>query len=501
MNPEVITDMTQYVASVVGDGAGYFYTWTADVDGVFEITMLSDDWTFIVNNLTSYTYGDIHSSAGDASSVTVPVKVGDELQINIGTASRENKNVVMAFDSYDPDYGTKDNPLWLYDQVNIISVRPNAPVYAKVLHSDVTMIVTGDVSVTLGGVGYPAVDGKVTVTGVKASRFMPLELLITNSGDKKTEVTVEFVSPVGTLANPEEIGEMGIYTAPVVADSQGYFYTWTAPADGQFTLSMLGDDWIYVIYGEINSSAAKDPASKSVTVSAGDQIEINVGTASNKSLDVQLEFQFQSVAKSAEKIAVFEGSYIPKDFLVTPEEIQEMGVLDLTNEYGLWASVAGIYHLDDKFGPLVLVDFTDDTFVNLAELVESQNLLIPVENKDGTVSYLRCNELLEQYIACGWVVEVSAEVVHTYYPLTEDLEYVLKALGQELGWFDSASEGYLFGQDAEEELTEETAAYAEDSLWMFPCSYIAFVMDEVKDTTTAMEAMQMSMAMEEIPEA
>ena len=489
MNPRQITDMTEYTAAVVGDSEGYFFTWTAEADGVFETSMAGNDWTCVVNNLTAGVYGDIQSSTDGGSAVqSLEVKAGDEIQVNIGTASKENKDVTLSFDFYDPNVGTAENPVWLVDTVNTVTLRADSSQYFNVVHENVSLVITGDVAVTFDGVGYPAVNGVVTISDVKASRFMPKTLILTNPGQQKVSCTVEFVSPAGTLMNPEKIVAMGSYTAQVVGDSQGYFYTWTAEADGRFTVTLGGDDWIYMMqkqsgdaysYGATNYSTAGDSASASFDVVAGDVIQVNVGTASGKDKAVNLEFQFQPVQKAQKETPdqdQFQGSYTPKTFQVLPEEIQEMGLLEAGKTYELWASKAGIYHLDSKQGPLVLLDFTDDTYVNLAELVESEELWIPVELPDGTVVKQQCNELLQSYIDCAWVVEISEEETRTLYQLTEDLERILKALGQEYGWFDPDSEAYLFA--SETEISEETAETEQEEPWMFSCHYIWFVMEE-----------------------
>ena len=508
MNPQQITEMTQYTASVVGDSEGYFLSWTAEADGVFVLSMLGDDWTCVVNNLTAGAYGDIQSSTDAlAAAQSLEVKAGDEIQINIGTASKQNKDVILEVDFYDPTVGTEENPLWLVDTENTITVRPGTPVHCNVVHENVSVVITGDVAVSFDGVGYPAVNGVVTITNVKASRFMPKALVLTNAGENKTACTVEIVSPAGTLMNPEKIGEMGSYTAHVIGDSQGYFYTWTAEEAGQFTVTMVSDDWIYMMqkqsgeeysYGASNFSTAGDPASGSFDVLAGDIVQINIGTASGRDKDVAVEFQFQSasaVEQDVPGLTEFEGSYVPREFAVLPEEIREMGALELSRGYGLWASKGGIYHLDSKQGPLVLLDFTDDTYVNLAELVETEELWISVETEDGTVVEKQCNELLQGYIGCAWVVEISEEETRTLYPLTEDLELILKALGQKFGWFDPESDGFLFDADVEPE--DEEAG--EDTLWMFSCHYIWFVMED-EDPSIETEPEQTLPVPEELPE-
>lgn len=486
-NPEVIGEMGNYTAAVVGDGEGYFYTWTAPADGVFTIDMLGNDWNYVVNNLTSYIYGEIRTSSADSGSEVFEVKTGDELQINVGTASRQNRNVEIVFDYYDPNYGTQENPIWLTGMENTVTVRPGTEVYGTVVFGGVTMTIQGDgdYAVTLGGVGYPVIDGAVTIPNVNASRMMPLELILTTSGDQKVDCTVSFAYPQGSSANPHILGEMGSYSVNVVGDGEGYFFTWYATADGQFTVSMLGDDWVYVVnnltsysYGGIRSSESSDPASSTIAVKEGDEIQINIGTASRQNKSMELAFAFE------EAPLVFAGSYTPKTFELDLEEIAEMGMVALTERYEMESSKAGIYHLGDMESPLVLIDFTDDTYVNLKELVESMDITIEVTGEDGTVTTQHCNELLEQYIACAWEQEVTEDITRTLYPLTEDLELILKSLGQQLGWFDPDSEGYLFGElELILQQEEEPAELQEDSLWMFACSYVQFRTEETPAVT------------------
>jgi hypothetical protein len=206
--------------------------------------------------------------------------------------------------------------------------------------------------------------------------------------------------------------------------------------------------------------------------------------------DVPLEIAFQE----ADEVQIFTSTYTPKQFEVLPEEILQMDVLDISKVYALTASKAGIYKLDTEASPLLLVDFTDDTYINLAELVENEELLIPVEGEDGNVTYQRCNELLEAYIECAWVIEVSEEVTKTMYPLTQDLELILKALGEQYGWFDAESEGYLFTVPAEETVDAEAAQEKvpeQESMWLFACSYIRFDMTEdVSEPTSQTEVVE-----------
>lgn len=501
-NPEEIAEMRQYTASVAGDSEGYFYSWTSDLDGVFTVTMLSDDWIYVINNLTTEVSGEFQVSAeGAPASATIEVKTGDVIQVNIGTSSGKNKDVALEFDAYDPTLGTEENPIWLTGLENSVTIRPDTTVYCNVSLSNVTMTITGDnaFAATFDGVSYPVVDGVITVSDVNASRFMPLQLILTNSGDKKTKCAVNFAYPLGSGANPQILTELGEYTPMVVGDGEGYFYTWFAEADGEFTVTMLSDDWIYVMnnltsyaYGGIHDSQKNGEASETIAVKAGDEIQINIGTSSRKDMEVALKFAFQEAVAEQENL-VFEGNYSPKTFtLDVEEEVKQMGLIDLTNRYTLASSKAGIYSLDTTNGPLVLLDFTDDTYVNLKNLVESTAITIQVTAADGSVITQNCNELLKKYMACAWVQEISEEKVRTLYPLTKDLELILKSLGEQLGWFDPDSDGYLFTEEvliAEAE-SEEGKPLAQETLWMFACSYVEFFMGEEAEAQETEAALQ-----------
>lgn len=497
-NPEMIKTMGKYTASVSDDGSGYFYSWTAVQDGIFTVTALGQDWTFVLNNLTTGSYSDIHSSAdGSEASLTVDVTAGDEIQVILGTASGNAGDVEVEFLDYDPTVGTTENPIWLSNLEQTITVRPNASMHCNVIFGGTIMTVTGEgaFTVTLGGVEYSSQNGVVTVPEVEASRNMPARLILGTAG----QYTVSFAYPVGSMANPQLLTEMGQYTASVKADAGGYFYSFTPEEDGELTITMLGDDWIYSLYnlttgihGGNRDSGFGDEASQTMAVKAGEELQINVGTSSFQDKDVELTFAFQPAPQ------VFQGSYSPKEFEVLDEEIQEMGLLDLTERIDLWASKAGIYHLDSKQGPLVLLNFTDDTYVNLKDLVEDREIFIDVTDENGNVKRQSCNALLESYIENAWIVPVKGGTDMTLYPLTEDLEMILKALGEELGWYDPESEGYLFAEETDaadpsegsEEAApegtvpvEEAPQLKEESLWLFACSYLEFRMEEEPEET------------------
>ena len=62
-------------------------------------------------------------------------------------------------------------------------------------------------------------------------------------------LTVAWLPPaVGTYENPDVL-EIDTNTVDIEAGSQGYYFTWTAHADGELTITVVSDDgnWTYAI--------------------------------------------------------------------------------------------------------------------------------------------------------------------------------------------------------------------------------------------------------------
>ncbi len=88
MNPAqlVIGDNTADVAA--GAVEPYYFTWTAEKDGTLTLTVSSTTgWFYVVNNMTSYVYGDMQWSDSDpvVNPAVIEVKAGDVLEIQVNT--------------------------------------------------------------------------------------------------------------------------------------------------------------------------------------------------------------------------------------------------------------------------------------------------------------------------------------------------------------------------------------------------------------------------------
>lgn len=298
-NPAVITDVGEYTAQVDGAGQGYYFAWTAPSDGELTVQLLGDDWVYTVNNLTSYRYGENRiSTNGDAVSDTLTVSAGDEIQIILGTASREKKDVTFAvsFES--------TQPLDITYPGTTLELEPGETIscYARLNADSIHLKVTGsgEFTVNLGGMDYIAAEGVVTVENIQTTYYDPVLFTLHNASDVAGTYVLTYENPVGSMENPAVITQMGEYTAEVSATGQGYYYTWTATADGELTVEVLGDEWSYTIhnltaciYGDNHvSSDETAPAFETISVSAGDEIQINLGTTAleKKSMTIAVSF-------------------------------------------------------------------------------------------------------------------------------------------------------------------------------------------------------------------
>ena len=92
-NPATLV-LGENVATVAAGAQGYFYTYTAEKDGILVLEFATDaaGWTYAVNNLTTYAYGDTQWSDSDpvVNPAEVEVAAGDELQIMVCTYDAAN---------------------------------------------------------------------------------------------------------------------------------------------------------------------------------------------------------------------------------------------------------------------------------------------------------------------------------------------------------------------------------------------------------------------------
>ena len=168
--------------------------------------------------------------------------------------------------------------------------------YASYGVSGTTLTVTGaDAYVIYDGETIEAVDGVVEVDVVSANPRMPVAFQIGNAGTEDATYSVDFVYPVGSQMNPEELNDTATIFANIAeGNSQGYFVEFTAPADGSFSFNIsyaedaTGNElgWTYALnqitagkYGDTRYSDDETVVSSvDLEVSEGDVIQIILST-------------------------------------------------------------------------------------------------------------------------------------------------------------------------------------------------------------------------------
>ncbi len=145
----------------------------------------------------------------------------------------------------------------------------------------------------------------------------------------------------------------------------------------------------------------------------------------------------------------YENTVVPEPFAFAEDEdtaaLVPVDVTDGKNDVAVLGD-DGFYHLNNKYGPRLFVNFVDTNMAMYA-LREPGQISSMVYKEDGTVDYkLDYNAAFDEYWEC------SAD---GFYPLTEDLISMYANVGEARGWY--GEEGWL--------------GYTDEDAWMFACYY------------------------------
>ena len=120
----------------------------------------------------------------------------------------------------------------------------------------------------------------------------------------------------------------------------------------------------------------------------------------------------------------------------------------------------GYYHKDSKTGPIVHVKLGSKApYVSFADVLSKYQMGAYLYDSSG--NFLRKEEYtvcMQKYVDC---MDEAEEV----YPLTKDLEYMIRQFGTHQGWWDATNENtYLFS---------EVSGINLDLAWMFALCYVS----------------------------
>ena len=288
-NPAAL-EMGDNVVTLEAGSQGYYFTWTAEAEGTLYILMPEDmGWTYVVNNMTTYQYGDTQWSDSDPvmNPAEIAVAAGDELQIMVNT--------------YDPadEWNAPAGELVVYAEFQATPGTESNPIVPEFTWNEAvtegTATVTIPANTTYYFASYDIVNGMLMTANGEAVEItygnrwmrMPSTWIITNETDADVAYDLLVYIPLGNTANPAPlaIGE----NVATIAGGEGteYYYTWTAEADGTLSIAMFTETgWSYTvnnttsgIYGDMHCYS-DDPVVdvESIEVKAGDEIEVIVST-------------------------------------------------------------------------------------------------------------------------------------------------------------------------------------------------------------------------------
>ena len=283
MNPTQLV-IGENTAEIAEGSQGYYYTWTAEEGGTLTITMPEGNWSYVINNLTSFAYGDTQWSDSDpvVNPAVISVMAGDEIELVVNTYDPENMwsnpaGTLVVTAAFEVAANSETNPIIIEPVWNDDYTSASATVTAPVGTTYYGAYGFGGMMLSING-GEPVL--------LESDDRLPAVFAITNEGAGEKEYTLVFTPPLGSYNNPAPL-VMGENTATVEEGSwSGYLFNWTAEADGKLTITMPEGNWFYVInnlttgiYGDSqwsDSDPVVNPAV--VNVKAGDKIELSVNT-------------------------------------------------------------------------------------------------------------------------------------------------------------------------------------------------------------------------------
>ena len=142
----------------------------------------------------------------------------------------------------------------------------------------------------------------------------------------------------------------------------------------------------------------------------------------------------------------------------------------------------GFYHLDSKYGPIIMLDLRTPCYgVSFELMLTIGEMAWYNYDEDGYPIYKKdYSECMRAYLA-------AMDQKSGLYPLTDDLFTMIRDYGSHAGWWDPESDNYLF--ESEEDLTDFKYA------WMFAVCYIFIEQDECEHEFGQWEAVEGENAM------
>ena len=142
--------------------------------------------------------------------------------------------------------------------------------------------------------------------------------------------------------------------------------------------------------------------------------------------------------------------------VTAPSGLVDVDIKSSTEHHLVYNEKDGYYHLDSANGPVVYVRLDNAHASIIGLLSEFGNMTAYIYNADGTFKAKeQYATLMQQYVS-------NMDATQKVYPLTKDLEYMIRNYGNSQNWWNEGEAGYLF---------EEVEGVNSANAWMFLYCY------------------------------
>ncbi len=313
-NPWIVESMPSELKGTISEAdaaneewAGYFYQFTATELGVVSWGPFTGCGLFVTLNDEWVDADYVEVVAGDIVVFNVWALFGAgeySAAVNFTAGEAEEEGCTHEWMYLEPDFCYEDENMYdlveKCDDCGYVGRRytpgtEKNPILVDFLYDEETGNMSGSVTVPAGETlwfGQYRIGGMILmVNGVEygmleaGSFFDPVVFELSN--DTAEDVTYELLLtwPLGTDYNPDEMPVNGSTELYLPEDSYEYVYGWTATEDGELTVTVDGENWLFYFYN-LNTYEQTEHAydcydnanTVTIQVSAGDEIRLYVGT-------------------------------------------------------------------------------------------------------------------------------------------------------------------------------------------------------------------------------
>ncbi len=306
-------------------------------------------------------------------------------------------------------------------------------------------------------------DEKAAVVSVAAPS---LEILLAKPcGSEKVNIQCPIV---GKSRPAYTVGEGATYVT--LTPGERNYFRFIPTRSGTFRFSVTSSAVAVGYYGGSvhyiqSGNMAEDMKNNAFTTSikeVGPELVLGLDAPTNVAATVLRITRVGDAAWSVddEEWIVYKGTHTPKSYTLPAGT--SLTAFDVTKSYKLvYNSADGFYHKGTKNGPLVYLRFSGAPYVSLGDILSSYHVAAYLYDSAGNfIKKEEYSDCLREYTAC-------ADKDESVYPLTKDLEYILKQYGQHEGWWDPNHPGYLFDDEDGNPLPDINL----DTAWMFTLCY------------------------------